>query len=76
MADPYREVFEALGDGPGAFTTKDIAERVPRFGSNVHQQSGAVRSWLMVLEKRGLVKRLDDQKPVCWLRTGKEYCDG
>ena len=42
---------------------------VSPFNRTKRQHSGDVRSWLLDMEKRGLVKRMDDQKPVCWLRT-------
>lgn len=61
-----KKVLAAL-DGPGALLTRDVAARVsPMFGLNQYQHSGAVRSFLLQLEKQGLVRRLDDQKPVCW----------
>jgi hypothetical protein len=41
------------------------------FCGNRRQRSGAVRAWLVRLQKEGYVTTLDDQKPVCWLRTEK-----
>lgn len=63
-----REILEALNES-GGFTTGQVARHVTMFGSNARQHIGAVRSWLMGLKKRGLVDFLDDQKPVCWIRT-------
>lgn len=63
-----RWILELLSED-GGFVTGHIARNVPMFGSNGHQQSGTVRSWLIDLKKRGLVRFLDDQKPVCWVRT-------
>lgn len=36
------------------------------FGNTNHMHSAAARSWLLHLEHLGLVRRLDDEKPVCW----------
>lgn len=63
-----REILDQLNEVAG-FTTGRIAKGVKMFGTNMHQHSGAVRSWLVDLKKRGLVDFLDDQKPVCWKRT-------
>ena len=67
----YDKKILATLEGPGALLTRDIAKRVqPQFG-NTRQHSGAIRSWLVQLERRGYVERLDDQKPTCWqLRRG------
>ena len=66
LTEYEKKVLAALA-GPGALLTRDVADRVrPRFGNSQHQHSGAVRAWLMHLEKLGLVCRLDDEKPVCW----------
>ncbi|CAB3627900.1 MAG: hypothetical protein J0I68_17780 [Achromobacter sp.] len=60
-----KKVLAALS-GPGALLTRDVADRVrPRFG-NQHQHSAAMRVCLVRLEKLGLVRRLDNEKPVCW----------
>lgn len=57
-------------DTDGGFTTAQVAKQLtPMFGLNNHQHSGATRSWLMQLEKQGKVRRLDDQKPVCWVKV-------
>jgi phage head maturation protease len=62
-----KKILAAL-DTRGAFTTSQVAAKVaPMFGHNKRTHSGAVRSWLLRLEAAGLVKRLDNQKPVCWL---------
>lgn len=64
-----QKILSAL-DTQGGYTTGDVAGKVhPQFGSNKRQHSGAVRSWLINLEKRGLVRKLDEQKPVCWVKT-------
>jgi hypothetical protein len=73
MADSYlssheREILEVLAED-GGFITKHVASHVSFFGHNARTHSGAVRSWLVGLKKRGLVDLLDDQKPDCWKRT-------
>ena len=66
--DKYEQQILSILDVQGGFTTGNVAKKVtPRFGRNGHQHIGAVRSWLIDLEKKGLVKRMDDQKPVCWM---------
>jgi len=69
LTEYEKKVLAAL-EWRGGMLTRDVADRVrPRFGNSQHQHSAAVRSWLMRLEKLGLVRRLDDKKPVCWVRT-------
>ena len=69
-----KKILDVL-DSAGAYTTADVAKRVtPQFGHNRRTHSGAVRSWLINLERKGLVKRLDDQKPVCWLKVA-QWCE-
>jgi hypothetical protein len=64
-----RKILDAL-DTRGATLTGEVAKAVqPIFGINQRQHSGAIRSWLVGLEKKGLVRRLDDQKPVCWVKV-------
>jgi hypothetical protein len=64
------EILRVIGDGPGGFTTGAIAEAVLfEFGHNRHIHSAYVRQLLLGLERQGEVKRLDDQKPVCWTRV-------
>lgn len=69
MTDYEKKVLAAL-DEHGAMLTRDVAAEVsPMFGQNNRTHSAAVRCWLLSLEKQGLVRRLDSQKPVCWLRA-------
>ena len=63
-----REILAFLNT-VGASTTAKVARNISRFGSNGHQQSGAALSWLRSLEKRGLVLRPDNEKPLVWVRT-------
>ena len=68
LTDSDMKILGVL-DTRGGTQTCDVASRVkPQFGHSKRTHSGAVRSWLIALEKLGLVKRLDNQKPVCWLR--------
>lgn len=72
MTDYDQKILDVLSTR-GGFTTGDVAKRVmPMFGSNMHQHSGAVRSWLLRLEKSGLVRRLDNDKPVCWCKCNDQ----
>lgn len=62
-------VLRAL-DEDGGFTTGEAARRSGvSFGHNNHTRSGAVRAWLLHMQKEGLVRPLDNQKPVAWVRT-------
>lgn len=64
-----KNILAAL-DMRGGFTTGQVAKKIhPQFGHNARTHSGAVRSWLIRLEKERLVGRLDDQIPVCWIKT-------
>lgn len=66
----YDKKILAVLNTEGGFTTVDVATKItPRFGSNNRQHSAAVRSWLCRLERNGLVRKLDDLKPVCWVKT-------
>lgn len=68
LSEYDKKILDAL-DTVGGFTTGGVARRVtPKFGNNNRQHSGAIRSWLVNLEKNGLVKRMDNQKPVCWIK--------
>jgi len=70
MMDYKQQILDILdASGSGAYTTRQIAMKVtPMFGSNMHQHSASVRSWIIDLERDGFVQKLDDQKPVCWLK--------
>lgn len=56
----------------GGFTTGRVSERAwgERFGRNGKRiQSAWARRDLLRLEGMGFVRRMDDLKPVCWIRT-------
>lgn len=55
----------------GGFTTGEVSRAAFPDESNRRIRSGAVRSWLDIMFREGLVTHLDDQKPVCWIRTPK-----
>lgn len=64
-------------DGQGGYTTGQVAERIDyQFGHNRRVHSAAVRTLLVGLEKRGVIKRLDDQKPDCWVKATPVEPDG
>ena len=72
MHNYFQQILDAL-DVVGGFTTGQIAKKVkPMFGTNNRQHSGAIRSWLIELERKGLVRRLDDKLPTCWIKVAKE----
>lgn len=72
LAEYEKKVLDAL-KWQGGMLTRDVAARVrPMFGTSVYMHSAAVRSWLLHLEHLGLVRRLDDKKPVCWVRAGQQ----
>ncbi len=49
----------------GGFTSGAVAKSIPMAG----ETGMTVRPDLIELSRRGLVRLLDDQKPVCWCRT-------
>lgn len=54
----------------GGFVTGEVSKKVVRpQGRTTRTHSAAVRQQLLVLEGAGLVRKLDDQKPVCWVKT-------
>ena len=77
LGEYEKKVLAAL-PRDGGLLTRDVAKKVqPMFGNTNHMHSAAVRSWLLHLEHLGLVRRLDDEKPVCWqLAPPKESTDG
>lgn len=65
----YDKKILAVLDTEGGFTTARVVARItPRFGSNNRQHAAAVRSWLCRLERNGLVRKLHNLKPVCWVK--------
>lgn len=73
LSEYEKKILAAL-PSDGGLMTRDVAKKVyPMFGHTNHMHSAAVRSWLLHLEHLGLVRKLDDEKPVCWqLATPKE----
>lgn len=53
----------------GGFTTHQVAVNVDNGSGSRH--SAQIRQALLSMERDGLVTKMDDQKPVCWLRTKK-----
>jgi len=69
LTDFEQKILSVLGSDCG-FTTARVAEQVtPIFGHNKRTHSGAIRSWLVRLRKKGYVRMLDDQKPDCWVKS-------
>jgi hypothetical protein len=51
-------------------TTGDLAQRHSRlqhWGNNRHQQSASALAVLRQLEAEGVIKKLDDEKPIAWV---------
>ena len=70
LGDNQIAILNVLSDGfGGGYLTRDIAKRTPMFGHNMHIHSGSTRSWLVEMERSGLVKRLDNDKPTVWAIT-------
>ncbi|KVT01161.1 hypothetical protein [Burkholderia ubonensis] len=71
LSDQERMILAILGT-EGGYTTGQVAERVAfQVSSNRRTQSAAVRGMLLLLEAQGLVARMDDAKPVCWIKVGR-----
>lgn len=68
LHDHDRKILAVL-DERGAFTSGQVSSAAFPGARSRRQTSGAVRSWLDDLKRRGLVAKADDQKPVCWIRT-------
>lgn len=62
------KILSALAED-GGFTALAVADRADLGSGNGRMRSGAMRSWLSLLEARGLVAKMDDLKPICWIRT-------
>ena len=61
----------AVLDEDGGITTGQVSQsaQLSYCAHNARMRSGAVRSWLVGLQREGLVAPLDDEKPICWVRT-------
>ena len=69
-AEEYKQKILSVLEGRGGFTTGDVARHVePIFGHNKRTHSGAVRQWLLELKASGLVRELDSEKPVVWVKA-------
>jgi hypothetical protein len=54
-------------DETGGSVTADVSEHA--FGSTRRERSANAHHSLKSMMRLGLVRTLDDQKPVCWCRT-------
>ncbi len=68
MPHPYENQILLVLDEVGGFDTSHIANKVGG-SSNRRKNSQLIRQLLLKLEEAGLVSKMDDEKPVCWLRT-------
>lgn len=65
----HRDILAAL-DERGGFLSRDVGKVVwPSMSPRTRSQ--AARMHCEELERRGLVGRLDDEKPVAWVRTSR-----
>lgn len=70
MNPSYETQILAALDGPGGWTTGDIARQCkPMRGNNRNQHSAFIRQYLLALQAEGKVKPMDDQKPICWVKA-------
>lgn len=63
------EMLAMMSDRWGT-TTGDLAQRHSRLqhcGANRHQQSASALAVLRQLEAQGVVKKLDNEKPIAWV---------
>lgn len=57
-------------DGPGGFTTGQISSMCkPRVGDDRRAHTRWIRTRLLALQEAGMVRPMDNEKPVCWVRT-------
>lgn len=69
MNHSYETQILAALDGPGGWTTGDIARQCkPTFGTN-RMHSAFIRQKLLLLQTEGKVIPMDDKKPVCWVKA-------
>lgn len=68
----YEEKILLVLPTDSGFQTGDIADRVwPVIGDNRRQHAVAIRALLLGLEAKGLVRKLDSEKPVCWTKVAR-----
>lgn len=69
LTDYDKKILAVLGFEQG-LASGDIADQVrPVFGSNRRQHCAAVLSWLKRMEKEGWVARMDQEKPIAWVKV-------
>lgn len=67
MSDLEQAIIRVLGRDAG-WTTGQIAQQVIELRDGTsYTRSARVRQVLLGLQKRGIVKTLDDLKPVAWV---------
>ncbi|WP_315125188.1 hypothetical protein [Comamonas antarctica] len=63
----------AVLDTKGGFTTAHVAKTIgPDLGMSYRRWCARVRQELESLCARGLVRQLDNLKPIAWVKTEKE----
>lgn len=64
-----RRILLALATD-GGLTSYDVATLAEiKVGCSPRVRSGAALSWLKRMETKGLVRRMDDEKPIAWIKT-------
>lgn len=69
LTGKYRHLLSALSESGGSTTGMARIDSGAWEGEDTKKAAQEVRLMLLDLEKVGYVTKLDDQKPVCWLRT-------
>ncbi|WP_053077654.1 hypothetical protein [Burkholderia cepacia] len=65
----YERKILTVPDTQGGVTIGDVAHQMMAMSTGNHRMhAGAIRWWFVQLERPGLVKRLDEEKPVCWIK--------
>jgi len=67
LTESQKPILAVLSED-GGFTTNRVAV-MARGNANLRHKSQMVRRELLELKRLGLVRELDDQKPVAWCRT-------
>ena len=69
LTSTERAILSVL-DTQGGFETGDVAKKVAAdLGLTPRQHTAYIRTLLLGLVGKGLVKQMDDAKPVCWVRA-------
>lgn len=70
LATLCAQIMELLGNTTGGYVTGDIAKRIDTiYEGNRSVNSVFVRRILLDLESHGMVKKMDCEKPVVWMKV-------